>query len=206
MIMTNIFDNKQIEIFLKSAPKLRKFMSQVNLELRPTKSPPFDRLIESVIFQQLSGKAASTIFARFVNLVGKVTPENILMYKFEDFRGVGLSSQKAQYVHNIANEFKVGGSMSQYSDAKSLDDLSNKEIISLFSQIKGVGEWTVEMYLIFGLGRLDVFSSKDLGVRKGLQKMYKLDELPTPKAALEITKLWKNSTIGNILCWRILDI
>ncbi|NDB28960.1 DNA-3-methyladenine glycosylase 2 family protein, partial [archaeon] len=172
MIMTNIFDEKQIEIFLKSAPNLRKFMSQVNLELRPTMSPPFDRLIESVIFQQLSGKAASTIFGRFVNLVEEVTPENILMYKFEDFRGVGLSSQKAQYVHNIANEFKVGGSMSQYSDAKSLDDLSNKEIISLFSQIKGVGEWTVEMYLIFGLGRLDVFSSKDLGVRKGLQKMY----------------------------------
>ena len=204
--MKNIFDKNQIEIFLKSAPNLRKFMSQVNLELRPTMSPPFDRLVESVIFQQLSGKAASTIFARFVNLVGEVTPENILMYKFEDFRGVGLSSQKAQYVRNIANEFKVGGSMSQYSDAKSLDNLSNKEIIFLFSQIKGVGEWTVEMYLIFGLGRLDVFSSKDLGVRKGLQKMYDLNELPTPKAALEITKHWKNSTIGNILCWRILDV
>ena len=204
--MKNIFDKNQIEIFLKSAPNLRKFMSQVNLELRPTMSPPFDRLIESVIFQQLSGKAASTIFARFVDLVGKVTPENILNHKFEDFRGVGLSSQKAQYVRNIANEFKVGGSMSQYSDAKSLDGLSNDEIISLFSQIKGVGEWTVEMYLIFGLGRLDVFSSKDLGVRKGLQKMYDLNELPTPKSALEITKHWKNSTIGNILCWRILDV
>lgn len=206
MIMTNIFDEKQIEMFLKSAPNLRKFMSQVNLELRPTMSPPFDRLIESVIFQQLSGKAASTIFARFVNLVGKVTPENILKHKLEEFRGVGLSSQKSQYVHNIANEFKVGGSMSQYQDAKSLDGLSNDEIISLFSQIKGVGEWTVEMYLIFGLGRLDVFSSKDLGVRKGLQKMYELEELPTPKASLEITKNWKNSTVGNILCWRILDV
>lgn len=204
--MTNIFDEKQIEMFLKSAPNLRKFMSQVNLELRPTMSPPFDRLIESVIFQQLSGKAASTIFTRFVNLVGKVTPENILKHKLEELRGVGLSSQKAQYVHNIANEFKVGGSMSQYQDAKSLDGLSNDEIISLFSQIKGVGEWTVEMYLIFGLGRLDVFSSKDLGVRKGLQKMYELEELPTPKASLEITKNWKNSTIGNILCWRILDV
>ena len=204
--MTNIFDEKQIEMFLKSAPNLRKFMSQVNLELRPTMSPPFDRLIESVIFQQLSGKAASTIFARFVNLVGKVTPENILKHKLEEFRGVGLSSQKAQYVHNIANEFKVGGSMSKYQDAKSLDGLANDEIISLFSQIKGVGEWTVEMYLIFGLGRLDVFSSKDLGVRKGLQKMYELEELPTPKASLEITKNWKNSTVGNILCWRILDV
>ena len=204
--MTNIFDEKQIEMFLKSAPNLRKFMSKVNLELRPTMNPPFDRLIESVIFQQLSGKAASKIFGRFVNLVGEVNPENILMYKFEDFREVGLSSQKAQYVHNIANEFKVGGSMSQYQDAKSLDGLSNDEIISLFSQIKGVGEWTVEMYLIFGLGRLDVFSSKDLGVRKGLQKMYELEELPTPKASLEITKNWKNSTVGNILCWRILDV
>ena len=204
--MKNIITEDEIELFLQSEPKLRKYVNLVNLELRPTMSPPFDRLVESVVFQQLSGKAASTIFGRFVNLIGEMTPENILKYKIEDFRGVGLSSQKAQYVHNIAIEFEVGGSMSQYQDAKSLDGLSNDEIISLFSQIKGVGEWTVEMYLIFGLGRLDVFSSKDLGVRKGLQKMYELKELPTPKAALEITKHWKNSTIGNILCWRILDV
>ncbi len=204
--MKNIITEDEIELFLQSEPKLRKYMNLVNLELKPTMSPPYYRLVESVVFQQLSGKAASTIFARFVNLVGKVTPENILKHKLEEFRGVGLSSQKAQYVHNIANEFKVGGSMSQYQDAKSLDGLSNDEIISLFSQIKGVGEWTVEMYLIFGLGRLDVFSSKDLGVRKGLQKMYELEELPTPKASLEITKNWKNSTVGNILCWRILDV
>jgi len=204
--MKNIITEDEIELFLQSEPKLRKYVNLVNLELRPTMSPPFDRLVESVVFQQLSGKAASTIFGRFVNLIGEMTPENILKYKIEDFRGVGLSSQKAQYVHNIAIEFEVGGSMSQYQDAKSLDSLSNDEIILLFSQIKGVGEWTVEMYLIFGLGRLDVFSSKDLGVRKGLQKMYELKELPTPKAALEITKHWKNSTIGNILCWRILDV
>jgi len=204
--MKNIITEDEIELFLQSEPKLRKYVNLVNLELRPTMSTPFDRLVESVVFQQLSGKAASTIFGRFVNLIGEMTPENILKYKIEDFRGVGLSSQKAQYVHNIAIEFEVGGSMSQYQDAKSLDSLSNDEIILLFSQIKGVGEWTVEMYLIFGLGRLDVFSSKDLGVRKGLQKMYELKELPTPKAALEITKHWKNSTIGNILCWRILDV
>jgi len=204
--MKNIITEDEIELFLQSEPKLRKYVNLVNLELRPTMSPPFDRLVESVVFQQLSGKAASTIFGRFVNLIGEMTPENILKYKIEDFRGVGLSSQKAQYVHNIAIEFEVGGSMSQYQDAKSLDSLSNDEIILLFSQIKGVGEWTVEMYLIFGLGRLDVFSSKDLGVRKGLQKIYELKELPTPKAALEITKHWKNSTIGNILCWRILDV
>ena len=204
--MKNIITEDEIELFLQSEPKLRKYVNLVNLELRPTMSPPFDRLVESVVFQQLSGKAASTIFGRFVNLIGEMTPENILKYKIEDFRGVGLSSQKAQYVHNIAIEFEVGGSMSQYQDAKSLDSLSNDEIILLFSQIKGVGEWTVEMYLIFGLGRLDVFSSKDLGVRKGLQKMYELKVLPSPKAALEITKHWKNSTIGNILCWRILDV
>ena len=204
--MKNIITEVEIELFLQSEPKLRKYVNLVNLELKPTMSPPFDRLVESVVFQQLSGKAASTIFSRFVNLIGEMTPENILKYKIEDFRTVGLSSQKSQYVRNIAMEFKLGGSMSQYQDAKSLDSLSIDEIISLFSQIKGVGEWTVEMYLIFGLGRLDVFSSKDLGVRKGLQKMYELKELPTPKIALEITKHWKNSTIGNILCWRILDV
>ena len=204
--MKNIITEVEIELFLKSEPKLRKYVNLVSLELKPTMSPPFDRLVESVVFQQLSGKAASTIFSRFVNLIGEMTPENILKYKMEDFRAVGLSSQKSQYVRNIAMEFKLGGNMYNYRSADSLNDLTNDELITLFSKIKGVGEWTVEMYLIFGLGRLDVFSSKDLGVRKGLQKMYELKELPTPKIALEITKHWKNSTIGNILCWRILDV
>ena len=204
--MKNIITEVEIELFLQSEPKLRKYVNLVNLELKPTMSPPFDRLVESVVFQQLSGKAASTIFSRFVNLIGEMTPENILKYKIEDFRTVGLSSQKSQYVRNIAMEFKLGGNMYNYRSADSLNDLTNDELITLFSKIKGVGEWTVEMYLIFGLGRLDVFSSKDLGVRKGLQKMYELKELPTPKIALEITKHWKNSTIGNILCWRILDV
>ena len=204
--MKNIITENEIELFLESEPKLRKYVNLVNLELKPTMSPPFDRLIESVIFQQLSGKAASTIFGRFVNLIGEMTPENILKYKFEDFRSVGLSSQKSQYVRNIAMEFIANGSMNNYRSADSLNDLANDEIISLFTKIKGVGEWTVEMYLIFGLGRLNVFSSKDLGVRKGLKKMYNLEDLPTPKETKELTKSWNNSTIGNILCWRILDV
>ena len=88
----------------------------------------------------------------------------------------------------------------------SLSELSSKEIVDLFVQIKGVGEWTVEMYLIFALGRLDILSEKDLGVRKGIKKLYGLPDVPTPKQVIELAEEWSPlETVGTYLAWRILE-
>ncbi len=96
--------------------------------------------------------------------------------------------------------------MHDYWEIKSLQSLSSDEILKLFSQIKGVGEWTVQMYLLFSLGRLDVIAPNDLGVRKGIQKMYNLEELPTPGKVKKIAEKWHPlETVGTYLAWRVID-
>ena len=92
------------------------------------------------------------------------------------------------------------------SEIESLSDLSSKEIADLFVQIKGVGEWTVQMYLIFSMGRLDILSSGDLGVRKGVMKLYGLDTMPTQKEVEKLAETWHHlETVGTYLAWRALD-
>jgi DNA-3-methyladenine glycosylase II len=119
---------------------------------------------------------------------------------------VGLSRQKASYIHNVAEAFGKGGFLWKYRKIESMDDLSSQEITDLFIQIKGVGVWTVQMYLIFSLGRLDVLAAGDLGVRKGVQKMYNLQEMPSQKQVVEIAKKWHPfETVGTYLAWRVLD-
>ena len=163
-------------------------------------------LIRSIVYQQLSGKAAKTIHDRMLKLVGKLTPNSVLGTSHEDLRSVGLSRQKASYLHNVAEAFRRGGFLWKYRTVESLSELSSEEIVKLFVQIKGVGEWTVEMYLIFSMGRLDILSEKDLGVRKGIMTLYGLDDLPTPKEVVAIADKWKPlETVGTFLAWRVLE-
>ena len=176
------------------------------MKLEPTLQAPFEMLVRSIIYQQLAYKAARTIHDRFLTLVGKLTPSRVLAKTQEELRSVGLSRQKASYIHNVAEAFSRGGFLWKYRKIESMDRLSSQEILDLFVQIKGVGEWTVQMYLIFSLGRLDVLSPGDLGVRKGVQKMYKLEEMPTQKQVVEIAKKWYPlETVGTFLAWRVLD-
>ncbi|MGD9397832.1 MAG: DNA-3-methyladenine glycosylase 2 family protein [Candidatus Thorarchaeota archaeon] len=187
-------------------PELESVLSKANMKLEPTLQPPFNLLMRSIIFQQLAYKAAKTIHDRFLALVGKLTPTRVLAKSQEELRSVGLSRQKASYIHNVAEAFSRGGFLWKYRKIESLSSLSTKEITELFTQIKGVGEWTVQMYLIFSLGRLDVLSPGDLGVRKGVMKLYGLDEMPTPKEVVKIAEAWHPlETVGTFLAWRVLD-
>lgn len=205
-IMSNIFTAKVLNKFKKQVPELKKAAEQIKLTLEPTLIPPFEMLIRSIVYQQLSGKAAKTIHDRLLKLVGKLTPNSILKTSHEDLKSVGLSWQKASYLHNVAEAFGRGGFLWKYRTIDSLSELSSEQIVNLFVQIKGVGEWTVEMYLIFSMGRLDIMSEKDLGVRKGVMKLYNLDEVPTPKEVIAIAKKWHPlETIGTFLAWRILE-
>ncbi|HEU4715488.1 MAG TPA: DNA-3-methyladenine glycosylase [Candidatus Saccharimonadales bacterium] len=134
-------------------------------------------LVNSIIGQQLSVKAAATIKQRFVDLFDGSfpTPEQILGRDIEELRSVGLSRPKARYVQDLAQHIVEGTVRFD-----TIDQLSNDEIIAELTAVKGVGEWTVHMFLLFCMGRLDVLPTGDLGIRSGIKKLYGMDELPSP--------------------------
>jgi DNA-3-methyladenine glycosylase II len=206
LTMANMFKKRTLDKFAKQVPELEGALRKVKMKLEPTLQPPFEMLVRSIVFQQLATKAARTIYERFLGLVGKLTPSRVLTKSQEELRSVGLSRQKASYIHNVAEAFSRGGFLWKYRKIESLSDLSSKEIADLFVQIKGVGEWTAQMYLIFSLGRLDVLSSGDLGVRKGIMKLYDLEKMPTQKEVEKLAESWHSlETVGTFLAWRVLD-
>ena len=131
------------------------------------------RLCASIMSQQLSTKVAKVIYQRFLDLYGgeEPTPQQIVSTPFEKLRGIGLSNAKAQYVLNVA-QFAIDH---QLTDQK-LKKMSDEEIIELLTEIKGVGKWTVEMLLMFTLGREDVFSVDDYGIQVAMKNIYRLDD------------------------------
>ena len=141
-------------------------------------------LCSSIMSQQLSVKVAAVIYERFLNLYKnkKPTLRQIIDTPFETLRGIGLSNAKAQYVQNVCAFFVT----EKITDAK-LQKMDNEALIKYLSQIKGVGQWTVEMILMFTLGREDVFALDDLGIQQSIAKLYKLDT--TDKKALKIKML-----------------
>jgi len=161
----------------------------------------YEALVSSIISQQLSVKASATIEKRFVDLFEGSdfpTPEQILQKDIEELRSVGLSRQKAGYIQDIA--MKVLDGTVQFDH---LDSLSKEEIIKELTLIKGVGVWTVHMFLMFCMGRLDVLPIGDLGIRNGIQKIYGLSAHPTPEeiTALALKNGW--SPYESIASWYI---
>ncbi len=130
------------------------------------------RLCASIMSQQLSTRVAEVIFKRFLELYGgnEPTPQQIIDTPFDKLRGVGLSNAKVNYVQNVAKYLLENG-----TDDKAINKMSNEEVIDFLTQIKGVGRWTVEMLLMFTLGREDVFAVDDLGIQQAMTKVYKLD-------------------------------
>ena len=151
--------------------KLAKIIDDNDYTLEAHSNIPL-RLIASIISQQLSTKVAKVIYNRFLELYGMKEPKpvQIINTPNESLRAIGLSNAKTQYVKNVATfclEHKITD--------KKLNKLSNEQIIELLTQIKGVGSWTVEMLLMFSLGREDVFAVDDLGIQQAMTKIYKLD-------------------------------
>ena len=143
-------------------------------------------LCASIMSQQLSTKVASVIHNRFLDLYGgkEPSPQEILDTPFEKLRGIGLSNAKVNYVKNVA-QFEIEQGM----DPKKLAAMSNEEVIAYLTPIKGVGRWTVEMLLMFALGREDVFAVDDLGIQNAMIKLYKLDNSDKKKFREEILRL-----------------
>jgi DNA-3-methyladenine glycosylase II len=138
----------------------------------------YQELVESIISQQLSVKAAATILKRFKALFSTdfPSPKDILQQDIETFRSVGLSRQKASYIRDLAEKVENGTVRFDH-----LDTLTNQEVIDELIQIKGVGVWTVHMFLMFCMGRLDVLPTGDLGIRNGIHALYGFPDKPSPE-------------------------
>ena len=149
----------------------------------------FWSLCRSIIYQQLSGKAAKSIADRFIGLYKNneyPNPQEVLNTDVKALRSIGLSGAKAGYIHNIARAF--------VDDVIQFDHfsyISDSDIKDQLIKIKGIGPWTVEMFLIFTLNRPDIFPATDLGIRKGYQRYYRLETLPKPYDMIEKAKQWR---------------
>lgn len=165
----------------------------------------YQSLVESIVSQQLSVKAADTILKRFTGLFSAEfpSPQDILTQDIETYRSVGLSRQKASYIRDLAEKVLDGTVKFDH-----LDSLSNQEVIDELIQVKGVGVWTVHMFLMFCMGRLDVLPTGDLGIRNGIQRLYDLQERPGDAEieAIARTNKWHPyETIASWYIWHSLD-
>ncbi len=179
-------------------PLVKKYESCM---IRPKKKKDyFDDLVEAIASQQLSGKAAKTIFGRLKEKAGgKLTPESILKIKDEEIRACGMSWAKARYVKDLADKVK-----SQKLKIKSFDKLSDEEVMKELIVVKGIGRWTAEMFLMFSLARPDIFPADDLGIRNGLKKLLKKDLKPLEMDAFSVR--WKpHRTVASWFIWRSLE-
>ncbi|MGV9001417.1 MAG: DNA-3-methyladenine glycosylase family protein [Candidatus Saccharimonadaceae bacterium] len=182
--------------------------SVISIAPNPTFSPHknyYESLVGSIISQQLSVKAAATILNRFKELFVSdfPLPEDILEKDIETYRAVGLSRQKASYIRDLAERVIDGTIKFDH-----LDSLTNQEVIDELIQVKGVGVWTVHMFLIFCMGRFDVLPTGDLGIRNGIEKLYKLQQRPNDLEieAIARSNHWKPyESIASWYVWHSLD-
>ena len=164
----------------------------------------FQSLLRSIVFQQLSGKAAQTIYERLVNLIpntSNLCPNEVLKLDKDEMRTAGLSFQKIDYVRNMANYFENN---SFYK--KDVERMTDEEISKELIQIKGIGQWTVDMFLMFTLNRADILPYKDLGIQKGIMKILNMKNHPTKKEMENCSSKWRPyRTIACWYLWRMVD-
>lgn len=181
-------------------PFLAPVIAQYGLCTIQPNSNYYQDLVESIIGQQLSVKAAASIRNRFRDMFdGKLpTPEQILTKDVEDLRAIGFSWAKANYVRDLAQHVLDGKVTFDH-----LPSLSNEEIIAELTDVKGIGEWTVHMFLMFCMGRLDILAYGDLGIKNGIRQLYGLDKAPNPQEVKDLADKYHWAPYQSIACWYI---
>jgi DNA-3-methyladenine glycosylase II len=163
----------------------------------------YQSLMSSILYQQLSTKAAATIERRFYELFpGETRPpaDKVAVMTTEEFRAVGVSRQKASYLQDLASKYETIPSQSE------LEGMSNEDIIARLVPIKGIGKWSVEMLLMFTLGRMDVLPIDDMGVQEGVKRFLELETRPKPKQMHALAESWSPyRSVGSWYMWRLLD-
>ena len=164
----------------------------------------FQSLLRSIVFQQLSGKAAQTIYERLVRLIPKnsnLCPNEVLKLDKDEMRNAGLSFQKINYVRNLADYFENNS-----FQKKDVEGMTDEEISKELIKIKGIGQWTVDMFLMFTLNRADILPYKDLGIQKGIMKILNMKNLPSKKEMENCSRKWRPyRTIACWYLWRMAD-
>ena len=195
---------KAVAHLKRNDPVLKVLIEGIKLRELSRDAGHFEALVEAIVSQQLSVKAADTIFKRFVALTpGKKfpTPREILKMPVGKIRKAGLSRMKASFLKDLSKKI-----LDRTVDFKKIDTWADEEVIEHLTAVKGIGLWTAEMFLIFSLGRADIFSYGDLGLRNAIKKVYKLKKQPTERQAEKLAAQWKPyRSLASRYLWASLD-
>lgn len=166
----------------------------------------FDAIARSIVYQQLTGRAAATIHARFVERIGRSgalpSAEQVLSHDTAVFRACGLSGAKTAALQDLAARVADGR-----LPVDRLDAMTDDEVIEALVQVRGIGPWTAQMFLMFRLGRPDVLPVLDLGVRKGAQRIHRMRALPDAVRLEKVARAWRPwRSVASWYCWRVLEL
>jgi DNA-3-methyladenine glycosylase II len=186
----------------KADPVLREIIERVGAYQIKYREPVFETLVRSIVFQQLSGRAAGTIYGRLAEATGEpIRPEGILRLTPESMRTLGLSRQKIEYIRDLANRTESGD-----VDFDACTQLEDDEVIRRFTAVKGIGIWTVQMFLMFALRRPNVLPTGDLGLRAAIKQAYGLEEMPKPTEVARMGEVWAPyASVASWYLWRSLE-
>ncbi|KAE8800924.1 DNA-3-methyladenine glycosylase 1 [Hordeum vulgare] len=166
--------------------------------------PPFHSLARSILYQQLAFKAAASVYSRFIALVGGeagVLPDAVLALSAEQLRQIGVSARKASYLHDLARKYASG----ILSD-DSIVAMDDRSLAAMLTMVNGIGAWSVHMFMIYSLARPDVLPSADLGVRKGVQMLYGLEDVPRPSQMEKLCERWRPyRSVAAWYMWRLIE-
>ena len=192
------YGQKEIEYLKRKDKKLAVAIDRIGIIEREITPDPFEALVSSIVSQQVSKKAAETVLNRFHELVGEITPENILKANEEFIQKCGMTMRKAGYIKGIAD-----AAISGEIDFNNLDSLSDEEIIKKLSALHGVGVWTVEMLLIFSLNRTNVVSYKDLAICRGMMNLYRLKTLSKEQFEKYKKRYSPYGSVASLYLWQL---
>jgi len=185
-----------VEHLRRSDPVLAAVIERVGPFAMTYRPPTFETLARAIVFQQLNGKAARTIWQRLVDAAGgePLTPEAVLRLRMPTLRRVGLSRQKAAYVRELARHTASGT-----VDFEALPAMTDADVVAMLTRVKGIGVWSAHMFLIFALRRHDVLPVGDYGVRAAIKKLYRKRQLPAARDMERLARSWR--PYCSVACW-----
>ena len=194
--------NKAKKILSKRDPILRKIIKKYNKGFLTTKNKPFFSICRTIVGQQISTKAADSIWIKFEKKCKKkINPEIILKLSTRNLKSVGLSRQKVTYLKNIANNFK-----NKSFNVRDIKKMNDESAINYITQLKGLGIWSAQMFLMFNLNRADIYPTADIGLLRAISKNYKTSYPPSKRYLNKISKLHKDyRTVFTWYMWRSID-
>lgn len=195
-------DNEKVKYLINTDEKLGKLIRYINKSELIIEEDGFKCIVKYIIGQQISDKARETIWQRVCAILENVTPEKTLAINNEELRKVGLSERKVKYIKILASAV-----ISEDINFYDFKELTNEEIIKKLTALKGIGQWTAEMYLIFSLGRENVLSKGDGTIRRTIQWMYDLEKLPSSEILLKYFSSWNQyATIVSSYLWKSIEL